>query len=101
MFYRIAGKEVAAIDGPCDYTLPPYNHYAKLGPKNPGRVAEFLKGKIGHDVVIIDANDLGVSVLGKSSQNVSDDFARKVFRDNPLGQTNEQTPLCIVRKINN
>lgn len=99
MFYRIAGKEVAAIDGPCDYTLPPYNHYAKLGPKNPGLVAEFLKGKIGHDVVIIDANDLGVSVLGKSSDHVSDDFARKVFRDNPLGQTNEQTPLCIVRKI--
>ena len=99
MFYRIVGKEVAAIDGPCDYTLPPYNKYAKLGPKNPGKVSEFLKGKIGHDVVIIDANDLGVSVLGKSGKNISDDFARKVFRDNPLGQTNEQTPLCIVRKI--
>lgn len=99
MFYRIAGKEVAAIDGPCDYTLPPYNKYAKLGPKNPGAVAEFLKGKIGHDVVIIDANDIGVSVLGKSGKNISDDFARKVFRDNPLGQTNEQTPLCIVRKM--
>ncbi len=99
LFYRIAGKEVAAIDGPCDYTLPPYNHYAKLGPKNPKVVAEFLKGKIGHDVVIIDANDLGVSVLGKSNKNVSDGFAQKVFRDNPLGQTNEQTPLCIVRKV--
>ncbi|MDP3057404.1 MAG: coenzyme F420-0:L-glutamate ligase [bacterium] len=100
MFYRIAGKEVAAIDGPCDYTLPPYNKYAKLGPKNPAAVAEFLKGKIGYDVMIIDANDLGVSVLGKSSKNISDDWARKVFRDNPLGQTNEQTPLCIVRKTN-
>ncbi|MBU3925079.1 coenzyme F420-0:L-glutamate ligase [Patescibacteria group bacterium] len=99
MFYKIAGKEIAAIDGPCDYTLPPYNEYAKLGPKNPGAVAEFLKGKIGYDVVIIDANDLGVSVLGKSNKNISDDFAKKVFRDNPLGQTNEQTPLCIVRKI--
>lgn len=99
VFYKIAGKEVAAIDGPCDYTLPPYNKYAKLGPKNPGQVSEFLKGKIGHEVVIIDANDLGVSVLGKSSKNISDDFAKKVFRDNPLGQTNEQTPLCIVRKI--
>lgn len=100
MFYKIAGKEVAAIDGPCDYTLPPYNRYAKLGPKNPGKVAEFLKGKIGYDVVIIDANDLGVSVLGKSGKNISDDWARKVFRDNPLGQTSEQTPLCIVRKMN-
>jgi len=101
MFYRIAGKEVASIDGPCSYTLPPYNKYAKLGPKNPGAVAEFLKGKIGYEVVIIDANDLGVAVLGKSSNNITDDFARKVFRDNPLGQTNEQTPLCIVRKMDN
>lgn len=100
MFYRIAGKEVAAIDGPCDYTLPPYNEYAKLGPKNPDAVAEFLKGKIGYDVVIIDANDIGVSILGKSNKKITDDFAKKVFRDNPLGQTNEQTPLCIVRKMN-
>ena len=100
MFYHIVGKEVASIDGPCDYTLPPYNKYAKLGPKNPGKAAEFLKGKIGYDVVIIDANDLGVSVLGKSNKNISDDWASKVFRDNPLGQTNEQTPLCIIRKVN-
>jgi len=99
LFYKIAGPEVAATDGPCDYTLPPYNKYAKLGPKNPDAVAEFLKGKIGQSVVIIDANDLGVSALGKSGKNISDDWARKVFRDNPLGQTNEQTPLGIVRKI--
>lgn len=100
VFYKIVGKEVAAIDGPCDYTLPPYNKYAKLGPKNPGKAARELKEKIGYGVVIIDANDLGVTVLGKSGKNISDDWARKVFRDNPLGQTNEQTPLCIVRKTN-
>lgn len=100
VFYKIVGKEVAAIDGPCDYTLPPYNNYAKLGPKNPNKVAREIKEKIGHEVVIIDANDLGVAVLGKSSNAVTNDFAEKVFRDNPLGQTTEQTPLCIVRKIN-
>jgi len=99
LFYKIVGKEVAAIDGPCDYTLPPYNKYAKLGPKNPDKVARDLAKKINHEVVIIDANDLGVAVLGKSSDKISDDFAKKVFRDNPLGQTNEQTPLCIVRKM--
>lgn len=100
IFYKIAGKEVAAIDGPCDYTLPPYNHYAKLGPKNPDKVARQLKEKIGYDVIVIDANDLGVAVLGKSTADITDEFAQKVFRDNPLGQTTEQTPLCIVRRIN-
>ncbi|MCX7994992.1 MAG: coenzyme F420-0:L-glutamate ligase [candidate division WOR-3 bacterium] len=99
LFYIIAGKSVAAIDGPCHYTLPPYNEYAKLGPKNPDKVARELKQRFNYDFVIIDANDLGVSVLGKSSKKINDDFCRKVFRDNPLGQSHQQTPIAIVRKI--
>lgn len=99
VFYKVVGNNINAIDGPCDYTLPPYNEYAKLGPANPDKVARDLKAALGHDVVIIDANDLGVAVLGKSDSNISDDFCKAVFKDNPLGQSTEQTPLCIVRKI--
>ena len=100
VFYRVVGKNVNAIDGPCDYTLPPYNGYAKLGPAEPHKVAKNIKSEIGHDVVIIDANDLGVSILGKSNSNIPDMFCKNVFKDNPLGQSKEQTPLCIIRKIN-
>ena len=99
VFYRVVGKNVNAIDGPCDYTLPPYNHYAKFGPAKPNKVAQEIKLAINHDVVIIDANDLGVEVLGKSNRDLSDNFCKKVFRDNPLGQSSQQTPLCIVREI--
>ncbi|MEK7481716.1 MAG: coenzyme F420-0:L-glutamate ligase [Patescibacteria group bacterium] len=99
VFYKVVGKNINAIDGPCSYTLPPYNEYAKLGPKNPDKVARELKEKIGNDTVIIDANDLGVAVLGKSDKKISTNFIRAVFRDNPLGQSHEQTPLCIVRKV--
>jgi len=99
VFYKVVGKNINAIDGPCDYTLPPYNEYAKLGPAEPEKVAKNLKSKINHDVVIIDANDLGVAVLGKSNKDISDIFCKNVFKDNPLGQSSEQTPLCIVRKI--
>jgi len=100
VFYKVVGKNINAIDGPCDYTLPPYNQYAKLGPAEPVKVAKNLKLKLNHrDVVIIDANDLGVAVLGKSSESISDLFCKSVFSDNPLGQSSEQTPLCIVRKI--
>lgn len=99
VFYKVVGKNINAIDGPCDYTLPPYNEYAKLGPTNPEKVAINLKSEINHDVVIIDANDLGVAVLGKSSRDISDIFCKNVFKDNPLGQSAEQTPLCIIRKI--
>lgn len=97
MFYRVVGRTVAAIDGPCDYTLPPYNKYAKLGPKDPDKVARQLKNDLGHDVVIIDANDLGVNILGTSTTNVPHETLAAIFKDNPLGQTSEQTPLCIVR----
>lgn len=98
-FYVICGRRVAAIDGPCSYTLPPYNQYAKLGPKRPNEVAKHLSHVFGTGVVIIDANDLGVAILGRSSRTISKTFAKAVFRDNPLGQTNEQTPLCIVRQV--
>jgi hypothetical protein len=99
MFYRVVGKNINAIDGPCDYTLPPYNNYAKLGPKNPHQVARRLKTKIGHEVIIIDANDLGVNILGKSDPALDDKFLSALFIDNPLGQSTERTPMAIVRTI--
>jgi len=99
VFYKVVGKNINAIDGPCSYTLPPYNEYAKLGPANPDKVAKDIKLKIKNDCVIVDANDLGVNVLGRSDRGISNSFCASVFRDNPLGQTSEQTPLCIVRAL--
>ncbi|MDD3303371.1 MAG: coenzyme F420-0:L-glutamate ligase [Clostridia bacterium] len=100
-FYVICGPKAQAIDGPCSYTIPPYNHYAKLAPKDPDKVAKKLKEITGaKDVVIIDANDIGVNVLGKSDKKLKNKILAAIFKDNPLGQTNEQTPLAIVRKIN-
>ena len=63
------------------------------------KVAEDLKKQSGYDAVILDANDIGIVVMGKSNKEISDDFCKKVFKDNPLGQTSEQTPVCVVRKI--
>ena len=100
VFYKAVGKNINAIDGPCDYTIPPYNKYAKLGPANPNQVAKEIKEKLGVEIVIIDANDLGAEVLGKSTKDITDSFCIAVFKDNPLGQTDEQTPVCIVRKTN-
>lgn len=97
VFYKVVGHNVNAIDGPAEYVLPPFNKYAKLGPKDPMGVAQKLKSRFGAEFVIIDANDLGVVVLG-STDGVTEEFAKKAFKDNPLGQTKEQTPIAIVRK---
>ncbi len=98
VFYQIAGTAARAIDGPCECTIPPYNHYAKKAPLEPDRVARELAELLGCRVVIIDANDLGVEVLGKSSERIPTQFCKQVFRDNPLGQSRESTPLCVVRR---
>lgn len=98
VFYNIVGMKARAIDGPCDCTIPPYNNYAKLAPDRPNEVAAELAEYLGCDVVIIDANDIGVNVLGKCRSDMSDDFGVKLFADNPLGQASQQTPLCLVRK---
>ncbi|PIR47465.1 F420-0--gamma-glutamyl ligase [Candidatus Uhrbacteria bacterium CG10_big_fil_rev_8_21_14_0_10_50_16] len=97
VFYLVAGNSVNAIDGPCDFAIPPYNHYAKMAPQKPSRVAKELKRELGFDVVVIDANDLGVNILGKSSRKISTRFCKELFKDNPMGQSTEQTPICIVR----
>lgn len=97
IFYRIAGRSVAAIDGPTPYTLPPYNRYASLAPKRPDKVAQSLADELGVPVAVVDANDLGVEVLG-ASRGVDRALVAELFRDNPLGQGNQQTPLCILRR---
>ena len=99
-FYVICGPKARAIDGPCHYTIPPYNNYAKLAPKDPDKVARKLKDHLGvKEAVVIDANDIGQNILGKSNRKLNNKTLAAVFKDNPLGQSNEQTPCAIVRKV--
>ncbi len=100
MFYRVAGNNINAIDGPCDYSLPPSNTSAKLGPKDPGKVAQQISDTLSDNgkkigVAIIDANDYGINVMG-TSKNVNIGLIEKLFKDNPMGQSDEQTPITVV-----
>jgi hypothetical protein len=98
VFYRVAGPQAKAIDGPTSYTIPPYNQAATLGPKDPDRAARDIAAAIDAPVAIIDANDAGCAVLG-ASPGVDRRFVERLFADNPLGQAREQTPICIVREV--
>jgi len=99
VFYHVAGHGVNAIDGPTPYTLPPGNTSVTLGPENPEKVSQEIEDALGFGVVIIDANDYGVRVLAKSHRiDLSDNMLRRIFSDNPMGQSDEQTPIIIVRK---
>ena len=98
VFYKVCGPRAYAIDGPCDCTIPPYNRYAKMAPKNRDKVDRKKKKKLGNEVIVLDANDLNVDILGKSSKDLDVKFLKALFKDNPLGQNSQQTPVAIVRK---
>lgn len=124
LFYKIAGHEINAIDGPTEYSVYPSNVSAKLAPKDPHKAAQRIKEEIRMKieeitndelrvtnkslpatsyqlsvdfggVVIIDANDLGRNVLGNATE-MPDEFFAQVMRDNPMGQGSEQTPLVFL-----
>ncbi len=98
VFYRLAGRRAAAIDGPTSYTIPPYNQAATLGPSDPDRASRTIAAALDVPVAIIDANDAGCAVLG-ASPGVDRRFVQRLFADNPLGQAREQTPICVVREV--
>ncbi len=98
LFYRLAGPQAGAIDGPTSYTIPPYNQAATLGPRDPGAAARRIGESLGVPVAVIDANDAGCNVLG-ASPGIDRRFVARLFADNPLGQAREQTPICVVREV--
>lgn len=107
-FYNLVGSDIRAIDGPTEYSVYPSNVSAKLAPKDPDKVADQLTQAIRvaipktaaehfRGVVVIDSNDIGRNVLGQNTGEPAKLF-EDIFGDNPLGQADQQTPLCIVFK---
>lgn len=97
-FYKIAGEKARSIDGPCDCTLPPYNECVSLAPLNPNEVAKKVSDALGCEVIITDINDLGGNILGTSKTGADTELYVKILKDNPLGQSSQQTPMGIIRK---
>jgi len=98
-FYKVAGYRAESIDGPTPYTLPPYNKCVVLGPENPDKVAAEIAARIGFRVAIVDVNDLTGKILGASDDSLDRDLLPKILRDNPLGQSAQQTPMGIIREV--
>ncbi len=97
-FYRVAGHRVSEIDGFNPHTVKPFNEFAMLGPEDPPRDAQAIEDATGWPVVIVDANNVNVEILG-ASRGVPVPVAdvRLAVLDNPLGQGEEQTPIVVMR----
>ena len=97
-FYKVAGYRAESIDGPTPYTLPPYNKCVVLGPEDPDKVARETAERIGQRVAVVDVNDLTGKILGASHPDMDRDKIARMLKDNPLGQSAQQTPMGIIRE---
>ncbi len=102
VFYEIVGQDVAGIDGFYEHSaFDTYHSLAVLNPENPNEVCENIKSKLGISCMCVDANDISVEILGKSSDlaDKTDEFLAELIRDNPAGQDDELTPFILIRDI--
>jgi len=96
-FYRLAGKQAALVDD-ITGTVPPFDKYIVMGPKEPEKVVAAIKERFGIEAAIIDANDLGRSQILAATEGVDHRLLQRVFKKNPAGNADQQTPLVIVRR---
>lgn len=99
IFYKIAGREVSGLDGFHDGS---WDYYKDIGieiPENPNQVCDEIKEKLNISCMIVDANDFGQVILGKSQDiQESNETLVGMIRDNPANQFEESTPLVLIRK---
>lgn len=95
-FYRIAGRRIAAIDGPGLTTIPPYDRYVVLAPLQGEELCRRLSRRLRIGVAVVDVNDIGSEVLALSP-GVKEADVRALLADNPMGQGAERTPLVVLR----
>lgn len=100
IFYDILGEEVKGIDGFCNDAYDDYLEMGILIPQNSTNVCDEIYEKLGIKAMIVDANDLEVDILGKA-ESITEDFATlsQIIKDNPAGQANQQTPLILIRPL--
>lgn len=102
VFYKIAGHEIDGIDGfYMNSSFELYHDLALLNPREPSKVCDEINAAFGINSMIVDANDFEVNILGKNDSlgNVSDEFLKLLIKDNPAGQSDELTPLILIKNV--
>lgn len=99
VFYKIVGQEVAGLDGFYDGAWDEYRDIGIEIPSNPTDVCNEIKQKLGMSVMIVDSNDFGREILGKSDDiKFDEEYLKGLIADNPAGQGKQQTPIILIRR---
>ena len=99
VFYKIVGQEVTGLDGFYDGAWSEYRDIGIEIPEHPTAVCNEIKEKLGISCMIVDSNDFGQEILGKSEDILlSEKMLKMLIKDNPAGQGKQRTPLVLIRK---
>lgn len=100
VFYKVAGRGVRNIDGFCVVAYDYYADKGVLAPSNPDGACQKIKDALGVDCMVVDANDIGVEILGTNKEIPYDrKTLARMIGDNPAGQEGEQTPIILIRQV--
>lgn len=101
-FYKMLGAEVSGLDGFYGHEIPEYEHMGVRIPSNPDRVCDEIYEQTGVVMMIVDANDLNVELLGRGEQlkDRTEEELLDLIRDNPAGQDRQLTPFVLIREVN-
>lgn len=102
VFYKIAGHGIDGIDGfYMNSSFDLYHDLALLNPREPEKVCNEIQNAFGINSMIVDANDFGVEILGKCDalRDFSDEFLSSLIQDNPAGQSDELTPIILIKGV--
>ena len=99
-FYLVAGLNARMMDAEHTMGVAEFYECCIPAPADPPGTVRALKAATGFDVAICDINDISPAWCVAST--LSAERARlleRSFDDNPLGQTDEQTPIGIWREV--
>jgi F420-0:gamma-glutamyl ligase len=99
-FYLVAGLDARMMDAEHTMGIAEFYECVIPAPADPTGTCRAIKAAIGYDVAICDINDIApawcvASTLPKDRIRLLE----RSFDDNPLGQTDEQTPIGIWRAL--
>jgi hypothetical protein len=95
-FYQLAGEQARLVDDVTG-TLPPYDQFVVLGPENAQTVVDEIKAQTGISAAIVDVNDLKAVKVLAATADVSMATLQEALINNPAGNSDEQTPVVLVR----
>ena len=97
VFYELAGEQAALIDNVTG-TMPPFDKHIVYGPKEPERVAQEIKERLGcYGATVADVNDLKRSRIVGTSDGLKPDLLARILIDNPFGNASQKTPIVIIK----